>query len=367
MRPLRPILVSNEAGILGGGEESLLLLVEGLSTREDVEPVLAVPAEGEVAARARRLGVEVLTWPLPSPRRRPWAWPWAIRTIRRGLEKGADLVHANGTRAMLMAGRTASKMGIPVVWHVRVQGSDILDRFLERRADRVVVPAAAVARRFRAALVIPNPVRLPDPGGLDLQRRRARETLGAGEEETLILCAGLLSRIKGQDTVVEAFGRLPEAVPARLFLAGEADPVGPGFAEGLEEQVRRLDLEDRVVFLGWRDDLGEMLPGFDLLVHAPRIEGFGRVYAEAMAGGLPVLAAPVGGLVEIHRQTGWGRLAPSREPGDLARAMHELIEDPDEREAMRRSGPGRAREHYALEAHTEAVVRLYGEIAGPGS
>ena len=115
-------------------------------------------------------------------------------------------------------------------------------------------------------------------------------------------------------------------------------------------------------FLGWREDLRELLPGFDLLVHAPRSEGFGRVYAEAMASGLPVLAAPVGGLTEIHRETGWGRLVPSRDPDDLAHAMEHLIDDPGEREAMRAAGPSRARAHFALEAHTDAVVGLYREI-----
>ena len=362
MSVIRPVLVSNEAAMVGGGEHSLLLLLEGLQAAGGIRPLCAVPGEGEVARRARAMGIEVRTWPLPSLKRRPWRWPGALRTVRGELRgRSFDLVHANGTRAMLLAGRTAAKEGLPVVWHVRVEGGDIVDRCLERFADRVVVPSRTVAERFRSARIIPNPVRVPTEGEREARREAARRTL-AQEDRPLLMCAGQLVPRKGQDTVLEAFGRLPARLRGTLLLAGDPDPVQPRFARDLRERVGENALQDRVRFLGWREDLLEILPSCDLLVHAPRTEGFGRVYVEAMANGLPVVTVPVGGLEEIHERTGWGEMAPSRDPGALAESITALLEDTGRLEEMSRTGPEAARRWFSIEAHTEAVIGVYREL-----
>lgn len=361
---IRPILVSNEAEMVGGGEHSLLLLLEGLQAADGIRPRCAVPGEGEVARRARAMGIEVRIWPLPSLKRRPWRCPGALRTVRGELQgRSLDLVHANGTRAMLLAGRTAAKEGLPVVWHVRVEGRDIVDRYLERFADRVVVPSRTVAERFRSARVIPNPVRVSSDREREACREAARRTL-APEDRPLLMCAGQLVPRKGQDAVLEAFSRLPARLRGTLLLAGDPDPMQPGFARELRDRVSERDLQDQVRFLGWREDLLELLPGCDLLVHAPRSEGFGRVYVEAMASGLPVVTVPIGGLEEIHEQTGWGEMAPSRDPGALAKSIAGLLEDTGRLEEMRRSGPKAARRWFSIEAHTEVVIGVYRELVG---
>ncbi|MFO7768981.1 MAG: glycosyltransferase family 4 protein [bacterium] len=366
MKVIRPILVSNEAELVGGGEHSFLLLLQGLTERGGIRPLCAVPAEGEVARSARAMGAEVRIWPLPSLKRRPWMWPGALRAVLGDLSGGGiDLVHANGTRAMLLAGRAAGRRGIPVVWHVRVEGGDVLDRFLEGSADVVVVPSRTVGRRFRSARVVPNPVRVPSRPDREASRAAARELLGPGQGP-LLVCAGQLTPRKGQDGVVETFARLPAGLRGTLLLAGDPDPLHPGFTRGLRERTLELGLQDQVRFLGWREDLLDLFPGCDLLVHAPRSEGFGRVYVEAMASGLPVVTVPIGGLEEIHEQTGWGRIAPSRDPREMADTIAGLLRHPELLEEMRRTGPEMAREHYSVGAHTEAVAGVYRELMEEG-
>jgi hypothetical protein len=102
-RPSRPasiLVVSNHGAIVGGGELSLMDLLRGLD-RDRWAPVLVVPEEGEVAARARDLELPIHVIPLPSLRRPGLTVARSVKALAR-LARAADaaLIHGNGSRAM---------------------------------------------------------------------------------------------------------------------------------------------------------------------------------------------------------------------------------------------------------------------------
>jgi glycosyltransferase involved in cell wall biosynthesis len=118
-----------------------------------------------------------------------------------------------------------------------------------------------------------------------------------------------------------------------------------------------------VHFLGHRDDVPEILAALDVLVHVPSApEPFGRVVAEAMAVGKPVVAARAGGLPEIVEHEVTGLLVPPGDPSACAAAVLRLLADPALRARLGTAGRRRAEERFDPAAHAERVVAAYREV-----
>lgn len=165
---------------------------------------------------------------------------------------------------------------------------------------------------------------------------------------------GRLDPRKGLDLALEAMTLVPKAA---------LDIVGDGEERGaLEGRARALGLTDRVRFLGYRDDVRDAIEDADVVLSSAREEGLGVAILEAMAMARPVVAVPVGGILEIvaEGETGW--LADVRSARALARAMGAAIDRPDERE--RRGSAARARvvARFSVESMRQAYEALYGEL-----
>ncbi len=361
MRPLRVLYVSDKADIVGGGEISLLHLISGLQAAGGIEPLLAVPAPGELSARAEAQDLSVVMLPQPRIRARPWSLPGLRKAAGRvisGIQP--DLIHANSARSMLIAGVAGRRSGIPVVWHVRVEGRDIFDRSLASNASLIITPTRVVASRYPSAEVhvIPNPIPVHevDPGSEDRDQLRSRYLQG---EDYLLLAVGELGPHKGYFRVIKALAQLDPSLSWQLLICGREAADGAGFRRKLEELIAIRDLKDSVHLLGFREDVPELMLASDLLIHAPDFEGFGRVFVEAMAAGLPLAVSPAGGLKELHEETGLGWVAEDMTPETLARTVEKALGNREGRESFRTVAPGMAAEKYSVEMHAARVKELY--------
>ena len=151
------------------------------------------------------------------------------------------------------------------------------------------------------------------PSGVDTEaiRRRApdretaRERLGYLPEERIVLGVGRLVPVKGFDIAVRALPGLLARIPdARLVLVGDG-PERPHL-EGLAVALR---VRHRLTITGTVDDVPALLAAADILVVPSRNEGMGRVLVEAMALGVPVVAAKVGGVASVIEPGRSGELA----------------------------------------------------------
>jgi glycosyltransferase involved in cell wall biosynthesis len=376
--PIRVVVVDHVAR-MSGAEIATLRLVQALGDRVETHAVLG--ENGSLVDALQQAGARVTVLPLPDeirdlrradtagPGRRSalgatsnYAWHLA-RLLRR---ERPDLVHTVSLKAALyggLAGRLALR---PVVWHVH----DLVDethlpaptvRTVRRAARRLPRLVMANSGATLAALpgaprgrVVPNPV--PEP--------RFYAAPAAGRMRTV----GMVGRIapwKGQDVFLRAFA---EAFPApsrtRAVLAGAALFGEEEFAARLDSLARALQIRDRVDFLGQVDDIEGLLADLDVLVHCSVLpEPFGQVIVEAMAAGVPVVAAAAGGPTEIVTDGVDGLLTAPGDAGDLAFALARLDLDPAARRRLAQGGFRRAAD-FAPELAARSVLQAYDEALG---
>jgi glycosyltransferase involved in cell wall biosynthesis len=389
-----PVLYVNQTAQVSGAERSLLTLLEGLPA--EAGAALACPY-GDLAEAAVRLEVPVL--PIPgtdaSFRMHPLHTSRAALELRRSSRavravvgsRRPGVVHANTTRAGLISLAARRRGGPPLLVHIRDWVPDgavprLTLRTLARGADLVVANSRWIAEQVRRAApsarvqVIHNPVDLRrfDPGAVD--RRAAREALGLSDADLALAVVAQLTPWKGQDDAVRVVAALAgRGVSARLVLGGSAKFVAAGtrfdnraFEQQLVDLVRALGVEDRVIFAGEREDVPDLLGAVDVLLVPSWREAFGRIAAEAMAMGRPVVATDVGGPAEIVRDGVDGLLLAPRDPARWTDAVERLLADPDLRKQMGESGRERARAEFGAERHVAALLDAYAELAaGAGS
>jgi glycosyltransferase involved in cell wall biosynthesis len=180
-----------------------------------------------------------------------------------------------------------------------------------------------------------------------------------------LICVGVLSRHKGQDLLVEALAGLADR-DWHCVLAGSLDR-DPAFVEQLQTRIRRLGYDHRV-------RLGGVLTGAalshayataDLLVAPSRSETYGMTVTEALAHGLPVLAADVGGVPEALGSTADGtrpgQLIPPGDPAALAAALGDWLDDERHRDRLRAAARGRQSTLHGWEQTTQEIANALKE------
>jgi len=120
-------------------------------------------------------------------------------------------------------------------------------------------------------------------------------------------------------------------------------------------------IEENIKFLGWRDDVAEVMSVFDIFVLPSLNEGMGRVLVEAMALGKPIVASDVGGIPDLVVNGENGFLVPVGNVGSLADGINRLIQSSGMRKKMGRCGKKIAAD-YSADAMVQKIDRLYWEL-----
>jgi glycosyltransferase involved in cell wall biosynthesis len=129
----------------------------------------------------------------------------------------------------------------------------------------------------------------------------------------------------------------------------------------LRTEALRKNVNGKVKFLGWREDIDEIMPIFDMLVLPSLNEGMGRVLVEAMAAGKPVVASEVGGIPDLVRHGETGYLVPPADEKALADGIKKLLDDPERAKQMGLRGQEYCRQ-FSLEAMIEKLDDLYSGL-----
>src|SRR5579859_4148981 len=163
----------------------------------------------------------------------------------------------------------------------------------------------------------------------------------------LLLALGRLHRNKGFDVLLKAMAELPEAY---LLLAG----VGPE-REALEALAVHAGVKPRIRFLGWREDVADLMATADLFVHPARHEPLGNVILEAWAHQKPVVTTAADGPRLLIEDGVSGLLTPLEDSAALAGAIRQVLADPKAASRMAKAGHQR----YQQDFTKAAVVGQY--------
>jgi glycosyltransferase involved in cell wall biosynthesis len=180
-----------------------------------------------------------------------------------------------------------------------------------------------------------------------------------------MIYAGVLTPLKGIHHLISAFGLIAEDFPsARLFVVGKDE--NKSYAADLKEQVRKLDLNDRVQFMGAQpqSELAMCMAKALVLVLPSISEGLGRVVIEAMAAGTPVIGSRVGGIPELIKDAVTGFLVPPTDERALAEKLRWMLENPDAARAMGERARSFAEQLFSTESYLKGYKQIF-DIAQP--
>jgi len=178
------------------------------------------------------------------------------------------------------------------------------------------------------------------------------------DDEKVVINAAHLAGHKGQEYLVKAIPAVIKKIPsARFFIVGEGELLGE-----LKALAETLTLGNKLIFTGFRHDVGAFYKICDLFVMSSLQEGLGTSILDALAMGKPVVATHTGGIPEIISNGETGRLVPPANPDALATAIIELLENPEFAMKMAMNGEKKVRKHFSIDAMVDKNIRVYKQI-----
>ena len=355
--PTRVLVLIKGLG-LGGAENLIAEAVESWD-RERFEYHVAymLPWKDQLVPRLEEQDVPVhcLGWDPPAP----------LRTAGnlRGLvaEWRPQIIHSHLPAASIIA-----RLAVPGTPHVYSEHNIVdyyrrptrwMNRITYAMNDAVVAVSKAVADSVtgypgKDPHVVPNGIAPLRPAR---SRSDIRKELVMDPDTYLVVHVGNIRPHKGHRNLIAAAEMLDTTVDALIVSIGGEKFEGD--LSRLDEEVRGRRLENRIRFLGRREDAIDFIAAADLVVNPADVEGLPLTLLEALALGKPVVATSVGGVPTIIKDRETGILVPAKDPSSLASAISFALSSPDA------SSWGQAGAKLVAERHgIDDMIRRYEEI-----
>jgi glycosyltransferase involved in cell wall biosynthesis len=195
--------------------------------------------------------------------------------------------------------------------------------------------------------------------------KNIRNELHIGDNAKLVGCIGRIIPQKGQKSLLLAIPEVIKKFPETFFLiVGEVFLKEEGYKEELLEIIKKHNIEDRVKFTGFRDDIGDLIRSLDILVFpsvAP--ESFGLSVLEAMSLGKPVIATKVGGVCEIIEDGVTGMLIEPGHPEQITDRIIQLLNDQGMYDRMGWEAKEAVSRKFSLKGYVAAMERACKEAS----
>ncbi len=197
--------------------------------------------------------------------------------------------------------------------------------------------------------------------GVDLEKynlvngKDKRAELGFAKDDFIVGTVARLSIQKGHTYLIDAAPRIIEKYPKVKFVF-----VGDGpLRNQLEEKITAMNLTDHFHFLGFREDVTEIVNTFDIFTLPSLFEGLPNVILEAMACSRPIVATAVDGTPEAIIDNECGLLVPPESPDDLAESLTKLLSDDKLRQKLATNARKRVEDHFSNEQQLRKFNELY--------
>ena len=342
------ILQTMAGGLVGGAEEFFVQCAKVFEEKGIIQRAL-IRKNGSRSERIGSIGIETTSLPFGGFLDR--------RTVPRIAaeidEFRPDILISWMKRATSMSIRASKLSKHKFVKIGRLDGYYNLKYF--RGCDHLIVVTPdlvdfAVNQGWQADQVhfIPN-FPINEPG-----KPISRGSLGIPDNVPLVLAAGRLHSNKGFDILLRALKPLDDVF---LLLAGEG-----GERDRLKKLAQNLGVMSRVRFLGWREDISDLMMSADVFVCSSRVEAFGIIIVEAWASRLPIAACAANGPAWLIKDGIDGLLTPVDDADALSRSILRLIEDPELRTRMAVHGYQRFETGFTKSAFAERSLELFRKL-----
>jgi glycosyltransferase involved in cell wall biosynthesis len=347
------VLHVNSGNLYGGVETILTTLARLRNLCPTMEPHYAVCHQGRLSRELRESGVPV--YELGQVRiSRPWTVSRARRRLREILaHQQFELVVCHMPWSLAVFGPAVNAAGKRLAFwaHAFHDGSGWLEWMARRATPDVAIATSRYAETGLANIfpevphaVIYPPVALTASTPSQQSRSTLRTELGADDRTVVIIQVSRMEAWKGHSSHLRALVRLKQLpTPWVCWMVGGAQrPSEQKYLAQLMRLAEELGIGDRVRFLGQRSDVPDLLAAADIFCQPNQTpEPFGIAFVEALWAGRPVIAAALGGALEIIDES-CGVLIPPGDVDRLADSLQRMIEHPEFRERLEHAGAPRA-------------------------
>ena len=296
-----------------------------------------------------------------------------IRMLRKFIKKEQiDIVHSHGYKSNLYGLTAAYALDAKKVttchnWlssEIKMKIYEIIDKLMLRSFDKVIAVSENLSKEILVTGIFADKV-VTIANGIDIlkyssghQSLELKKAFGLEDKDLIIGAVGRLSEEKGHEYLIKAFKNVAEKLPnCKLMIVGDGT-----LRESLEVLVRSLEIEDKVIFTGIRDDIPELLKIMDLFVLPSLDEEMPLALLEAMAAGVPIVATAVGAVPSVIADQHLGKVVKPKDVRCITEAAIELLQNSEKAHRCAQAAFDEVVRRFSLKAMVDKYESAYCSI-----
>jgi len=351
---------------IGGGEMGLLTLVKLLNPQKYNQFIGAVGQGGPLQKDFEATGYPVTVF----PKKCSFDYSLIGKVAALMRQHQIDIVLTTLFYADVIGALAAKRAKVPVVisWEVVSHPFKWRHSMGYKQAlknmDMVVPVSNAIRRQIIQERGIPPEKARTIHYGVDINQYQIkdgtikRQELGLAADNIVFGTNARMTIQKGHTYLIEAAQQVVPKYPNIKFVFAGDGPLRPK----LEQQIKAAELEDKFIFLGFRNDIVDLLSAYDIYVLPSLWEGLPNQVLEAMACGKGVIATAVDGTVEAVVEGESGFLVPSKDSNALAQALLKVLDQPQLCQEFGAKARQRIEKHFTIEQEVQKFEELFDEL-----
>jgi glycosyltransferase involved in cell wall biosynthesis len=371
--------------ITGGADENTLFTVQGLNKKKyDVDLIIGEEFDKNILSKVKKNNFNIIQIKGLKGKLNFLYDPIILLKLIKLLKiNHYDIVHTHTTKSGIL-GRIASRIaGVPVIIH-GLHGSTfqafnsgllnwllfLLERLTSKFTDAYVSVSEMLSEKYVEKGIGEKEKYYTVYSGMRLDKfynikknidyEKKQRELGINQRHFIIGNVARMEMRKGHKFLLDAFKKVTlerKDYPLKLLIIGEGED-----REKLENYTKELNLEDKVIFAGYREDVEELMAIMNIFVLTSLREGLPRVLVQAAAVGIPLIAFNVDGVSEIIKDNQNGFLI---RPGDVKQLTNRIIKYIDNKDLVLLHGQrGREfiKDKWSIEDMVDKIDKIYQSL-----
>lgn len=365
-----------------GAQQSLYWLLKGLN-KDKFEPIVVTPGKGELINKVEKIGIKarvikyLFNLDVFGGKIKEYSLikkllvlisliKYNIIFLKYLIKEKPDIIYCNNLRGVLTIGILVKLLRIPFFWYVRIDTSNgIFDKIGARLVDKIITISEGVRDIFDEEYLKRKAYKFETIyTGFNLKEfNDNKEAKFKFDGEFIIGTAGSITPRKGYDDFIDMARELNQiAKRIKFVIAGEPPRNSISYYNELKRKIKSYNLEEKIKFVGWVDDITDFLSSIDLFVLCSKNEGLPRVVIEAMAMSKPVVATNAGGTNEAIDNGKTGFVVDKNNKNELVAKIIYMINNKEKIEEMGKEGRRKVENDFSLESYISKFENLLDSI-----